>query len=250
MAGNASIRILCVDDHPVFRGGIATLVGSQTDMALVAEAGRGGEAVRAYRDHRPDVTLMDLRLPDMSGIDAMIAILAEFPGARIVMLTTFEGDVEIRRALEVGARGYLLKSMLPGELLDGIRQVHAGGKRIPAEIGAQVAEHLGEERLTVLVAKREGRQTPQARRRGRLLRPPVPRGIGAREAGLPGGPRRHGLRLQRQGHVLEDRRKQRLVNGVLVGIDHPAMMPPAAPWVEPAGRQLAHAVSGAPAARA
>lgn len=148
MAGNASIRILCVDDHPVFRGGIATLIGSQTDMVLVAEAGRGREAVQAYRNRRPDVTLMDLRLPDMSGIDAMIAILAEFPAARIVVLTTFEGDVEIRRALEVGARGYLLKSMPPAELLDGIRQVHAGGKRIPAEIGAQLAEHLGEERLT------------------------------------------------------------------------------------------------------
>ena len=148
MAGNASIRILCVDDHPVFRGGIATLIGSQTDMVLVAEAGRGREAVQAYRNRRPDVTLMDLRLPDMSSIDAMIAILAEFPAARIVVLTTFEGDVEIRRALEVGARGYLLKSMPPAELLDGIRQVHAGGKRIPAEIGAQLAEHLGEERLT------------------------------------------------------------------------------------------------------
>jgi DNA-binding NarL/FixJ family response regulator len=142
------IRVLTVDDHPLLREGIATLVNSQPDMALVAQASTGREGVDQFRRHRPDVTLMDLRLPDMSGIDTMIGIRTEFPEARILVLTTFDGDVEIQRALEAGARGYLLKSMPPREMVDAIRQVHAGRKRIPPEIAAHVAEHLSEEALT------------------------------------------------------------------------------------------------------
>ena len=142
------IGVLCVDDHPVLREGIAALVESQLDMKLVAAAGSGHQGLLSFRQHRPDVTLMDLRLPDMSGIDTMAAIRSEFPDARVVMLTTFEGDVEIRRALEGGARGYMLKSMPPQDLIDGIRQVHAGQKRIPQEVGCHLAEHMGEEHLT------------------------------------------------------------------------------------------------------
>ena len=148
MAGHDPIRVLCVDDHPVLREGIAALVESQRDMKLVAAAGSGRQALLSFREHRPDVTLMDLRLPDMSGIDTMAAIRSEFPDARIVMLTTFEGDVEIRRALEAGARGYMLKSMPPQDLIEGIRQVHAGKKRVPQEVGCHLAEHMGEEHLT------------------------------------------------------------------------------------------------------
>jgi DNA-binding NarL/FixJ family response regulator len=117
-------------------------------MELVAEAGSGREALLSFREHRPDVTLMDLRLADMSGIDTVVAIRSEFPDARIIMLTTFEGDVEIRRALEAGARGYMLKSMPPQDLVDGIRQVHAGKKFIPPAIGSHLAEHMGDEGLT------------------------------------------------------------------------------------------------------
>src|SRR3954468_18856376 len=117
MNEEAGIRVLSVDDHPLLREGITAIVNSQPDMHLIAEASRGREAIQQYREHRPDVTLMDLRLPDMSGIDTMIAILNEFTEARIVMLTTFEGDVEIQRALQAGAYGYLLKSMPPNELL-------------------------------------------------------------------------------------------------------------------------------------
>ncbi len=142
------IRILCVDDHPLIREGIAALIRNQADMLLVAEAATGREALQRFREHQPDVTLLDLRLPDMSGIDTLIAIRSEQPQARVILLTTFEGDVEIQRALEAGARGYLLKSMPPGDLLAGIRDVHAGKKRIPPEVAAQLAEHLGEETLT------------------------------------------------------------------------------------------------------
>ncbi|MGJ5814439.1 response regulator [Paludibaculum fermentans] len=142
------IRVFSVDDHPLLREGIATIINNQPDMVLVADAASGSEAIQAYRNHLPDVTLMDLRLPDMSGIDAVIAIRTEFPEARIIMLTTFEGDVEIQRALAAGARGYLLKSMPPKELVEVIRQVNAGKKRLPAEVAAQLAEHLSDEALT------------------------------------------------------------------------------------------------------
>ena len=144
----AKIRVFSVDDHPLLHEGIATVIRSQADMDLAAEASNGHEAIQRFRQHKPDVTLMDLRLPDMSGIDAMIAIRAEFPEARIIILTTFAGDVEIHRALEAGARAYVLKSMPPKELVDIIRQVHAGKKRIPPDIAANLAEHYSDEALT------------------------------------------------------------------------------------------------------
>ena len=143
-----TIRILSVDDHPLLREGIALLIESQPDMVLVGQAANGREAIEQFRQHRPDVTLMDLRLPDMSGIDALIAIRTENPAACVVMLTTFEGDVEIQRALEAGARGYLLKTTPAKELVEVIRQTHAGKKRIPAEVAAHLAEHMGDEALT------------------------------------------------------------------------------------------------------
>jgi DNA-binding NarL/FixJ family response regulator len=142
------IRIFCVDDHPLLREGIAAIINHQPDMQLVAEAANGCEAIQQFRRHQPDVTLMDLRLPDMSGIDALIAIRGEFPEARIIVLTTFEGDMEIRRALEAGARAYLLKNMPPKEMVEVIRQVHAGKKRIPAEVAAHLAEYFGDDALT------------------------------------------------------------------------------------------------------
>jgi DNA-binding NarL/FixJ family response regulator len=142
------IRVLSVDDHPLLHEGIATVIRSQPDMLVAAEACNGAEGVLRFREHTPDVTLMDLRLPDMSGIDAMIAIRAEFPNARVIILTTFAGDVEIQRALEAGARAYLLKSMPPKELVDVIRKVHAGKKLIPPEIAAHLAEHYSDETLT------------------------------------------------------------------------------------------------------
>lgn len=148
MGDQIRIRILSVDDHQLLREGIATIMNHQPDMVLVAQAASGKEAIQQYREHKPDVTLMDLRLPDISGIDALIAIRSEFPEARIIMLTTFEGDVEIQRALQAGARGYLLKNMPPSDLVQVIRQVHAGKKRLPPELAAQLAEHMGDENLT------------------------------------------------------------------------------------------------------
>jgi DNA-binding NarL/FixJ family response regulator len=142
------IRVMCVDDHPLMREGIAAVIRSQPDMTLVVEASNGREGIEAFRRHRPDVTLMDLRLPDMSGIEALAAIRAELPDARVIMLTTFEGDAEIRRALHAGARSYFLKSTPVEELLDAVREVHAGRKRIPPDIAAQIAEHVSEEPLT------------------------------------------------------------------------------------------------------
>jgi DNA-binding NarL/FixJ family response regulator len=140
--------VFSVDDHPLLREGIAALVNSQPDMVLIAQASNGGEAINLFKQNMPDVTLLDLRLPDMSGIDVLIAIRSQFPDARIIMLTTFEGDVEIQRALQAGARGYLLKNMPPTELLEVIRQVHAGKKRIPPEIASQLLEHMSDEVLT------------------------------------------------------------------------------------------------------
>ena len=142
------IRVLCVDDHPLLHEGVATVIRNQPDMQLVAEATNGQEAIQRFREHTPDITLMDLRLPDMSGIDAMIAIRSESPEARVIILTTFAGDVEIQRSLEAGARAYLLKSMPPKELVEVIRQVYAGKKRIPPEIAAHLAEHYSDEALT------------------------------------------------------------------------------------------------------
>jgi len=144
----ASIRILSVDDHPLVREGIARLIENQPDMSLVGEASTGRDAIKVFREKLPDIVLMDVRLPDMSGIEAMIAVRNEFPNARFIMLTTSEGDVEIERALEAGARSYMLKSMPPKELIEAVRQVHAGKKRIPPEIAAHLAEHYSDETLT------------------------------------------------------------------------------------------------------
>ena len=148
MINQNKIRILSVDDHPLVREGIAAIINNQPDMEMVAQAATGSEAIRMFREHQPDITLMDLRLPDSSGIEAMIAIRTEFPGARIIVLTTFEGDVDIRRSLEAGARGYMLKNTPPKELVEVIRQVHAGKKRIPAEVAAHLAEYVGDDALT------------------------------------------------------------------------------------------------------
>jgi DNA-binding NarL/FixJ family response regulator len=142
------IRVLSVDELPLMREGIATVINAKPDMHIVAHASSAHEAIRRFREHMPDVTLMDLRLPDMSGIDAMIAIRKEFPKAAIVVFTTFEGDMEIRRAFAAGARSYMLKSTLPNDLAETIRQVHAGKKSVPAEVAARIAEHLSEDPLT------------------------------------------------------------------------------------------------------
>jgi DNA-binding NarL/FixJ family response regulator len=142
------IRILAVDDHPLLRDGIAALIADQSDMEVVAEASNGREAIEQFRVHRPDVTLMDLQMPEMGGIDAMITIRGEFAEARIIVLTTYIGDVQVLRALKAGARAYLLKSLLRRELLDTIRAVHAGKKRISPEIASQLAEHAVDDALT------------------------------------------------------------------------------------------------------
>jgi DNA-binding NarL/FixJ family response regulator len=142
------IRILAVDDHPLFRGGIAALVAKQSDMIMVAEASNGREAIQQFRELRPDVTLMDLQMPVMNGLDATIAIRGEFPDARIIVLTTYTGDVQVLRALKAGARAYLLKNLLYKELTDTIRAVQAGKKTLSPEISYQIAEHAIDETLT------------------------------------------------------------------------------------------------------
>jgi DNA-binding NarL/FixJ family response regulator len=142
------IRVLSVDDHPLLREGIAALVNGENDMQLVAEATNGQEAIEQYRLHRPDVTLMDLQMPTLNGIEAIVGIRTEYPNARIIVLTTYTGDVQVLRALKAGARGYILKEQVHRELLDTIRAVHAGQKRIPPEVAAELADHCAEDDLT------------------------------------------------------------------------------------------------------
>ena len=148
MPASERIRVLMVDDHPLLSEGLATVIQIQPDMLPVGQASSGREAIQRFDECRPDVTLMDLQLPDMSGIDAMIAIHSKYPQARFIILTTFAGDAEIHRALEAGARSYVLKTMPAKELVEVIRQVHAGRKRIPAEIASYLAEHYSDEQLT------------------------------------------------------------------------------------------------------
>lgn len=143
-----TIRVLTVDDHPLLRTGVADTINAQSDMTVVAEGTNGEEAISLYRQHRPDVTLMDLRLPKKNGVDAIVAIREEFPAARIVVLTTYSGDIQALRALKAGAVGYLLKSMPRAELLETIRSVHAGHRRIPQEVASEMAEHAADDALT------------------------------------------------------------------------------------------------------
>jgi DNA-binding NarL/FixJ family response regulator len=142
------IRILTVDDHPLLRKGIAALVNAEPDMKLVAEASNGQEATESFRVHRPDVTLMDIQMPSVNGIEAISRIQSEFPDARIIVLTTYTGDAQVLRALKAGARGYVLKGHVHRELLETIRAVHAGQKRIPPEIATELAEHAADDELT------------------------------------------------------------------------------------------------------
>jgi len=142
------IRVLAVDDHPLLREGIAAVIGSQADMLLVGEATNGREAVERFREHRPDITLMDLRMPEMDGVDAIAAIRQEFPHARVIVLTTYKGDVQAVRAFKAGACGYLLKNMVRKELVETIRSVHTGHRRIPPEIASEIAEHVSDDALS------------------------------------------------------------------------------------------------------
>ena len=147
-ADSSSIRILAVDDHALLREGIAALVAGQSDMSLVGQASNGREAIHQFRTHRPDITLMDLQMPEMTGLDAMIAIRGEFPEARVIILTTYTGDVQVVRALKAGARAYLLKNLLHKELLETIRAVHAGKKTVSPDVSFQLAEHATDDALT------------------------------------------------------------------------------------------------------
>ena len=139
LGAGSVVRLMTVDDHPIYRGGLAALIGAYSDFRLVAEAVNGREAVDGFRKHRPDVTLMDLSMPVMSGVEAIAAIVGEFPEARIIALTTWDGDADIHRALQAGARGYLLKDVVSEEVADAIRQVHAGGRAIPTDVAKRLA---------------------------------------------------------------------------------------------------------------
>lgn len=166
MESSKPIRILSVEDHPIFREGLSTIIGSQPDMLLVAQAANAVDAAAEFRRHRPDITLMDLRLPGTDGIDALIAIRGEFPQARIIILTTSDGDGEIQRALRAGASAYIFKSMPKDQLLGVIRSVHAGSRNVPPEVAARLAEHLGDDDLTsreleVLRLIRDGHRNKQ-----------------------------------------------------------------------------------------
>lgn len=160
------IRILSVEDHPVFRAGLTTIIASEPDMLLVGQATNSAEAIAEFRRHRPDITLMDLRLPGANGTDTLISIRGEYPDARIIMLTTADGDADIQRAMRAGARGYILKSMPQEELLEVVRSVHAGRRHVPPEVAVRLAEHMGKEGLTtreleVLLLIREGYRNKQ-----------------------------------------------------------------------------------------
>jgi DNA-binding NarL/FixJ family response regulator len=148
MSAESKIRVLCVDDHPLMRVGIVAVVRHESDMDVAGEASTGREAIHLFQELQPDITLMDLRLPDMCGIEALIAIRAQSPSARVIVLTTFEGDAEIRRALDAGAQSYLLKSLPRKQILEAIRKVHAGKRQVPPEVAAQLAEHIGNESLS------------------------------------------------------------------------------------------------------
>ena len=147
-ASTDRIRILAVDDHPLFRQGVAALLGTQPDMNLIAQASNGKEAVEQFRTHHPDITLMDLQMPEMNGLDALVAIRGEFPEARIIVLTTYTGDAQVLRDMQVGARAYLLKNLLDKELLETIRAVHAGKKALSPDASYELAEHATDEQLT------------------------------------------------------------------------------------------------------
>ena len=148
MSRESKIRVLCVDDHPLMRVGIVTVIRYETDMDVAGEASTGREAIHLFQELQPDITLIDLRLPDMSGIEALIAIRAQSPCARVIVLTTFEGDAEIQCALKAGAQSYLLKSLPRKQILETIRKVHAGKRQVPPEVAAQLAEHIGNEALS------------------------------------------------------------------------------------------------------